>query len=96
MTLSAGGLAAASANTLNCVYDQDIDYEMERTRHRPLPSGRVQPRQAVIFAIALASLSFLLLAIGATLLSALLAMAGIGFTWSSIRTYSNAIQLKIL
>ncbi|XGV97677.1 MAG: heme o synthase [Leptolyngbya sp. BL-A-14] len=79
VTLSGGGLAAASANTLNCVYDQDIDYEMERTRHRPLPSGQVQPRQAVIFAIALASLSFLLLATGATLLSALLAMAGVGF-----------------
>jgi len=26
--------------TLNCIYDRDIDYEMERTRHRPLPSGR--------------------------------------------------------
>ncbi len=79
ITLTGGATAAASANTINCLYDRDIDYVMERTRHRPLPSGRVQPRDALLFAIGLAVFSFTLLTLGANLLSALLAMAGIVF-----------------
>lgn len=79
VTLTGGTLAAAAAQTLNCIYDRDIDYAMERTRHRPLPSGRVQSRDALIFAIALAVVSFSLLAVFANLLSALLAMSGIVF-----------------
>ncbi|MDG2991010.1 heme o synthase [Candidatus Synechococcus calcipolaris G9] len=77
VTLVSGALAAGSANTINCLYDRDIDGIMERTRHRPLPSGRVQPWEALVFAIALAMTSFLLLTIFANLLSGLLAMAGI-------------------
>lgn len=79
VTLVGGTLAAASAQTLNCIYDRDIDYDMMRTRHRPIPSGKVQPRDALIFAIALAILSFTLLTVFANLLSALLAMSGIVF-----------------
>ncbi|MEO8892473.1 MAG: heme o synthase [Coleofasciculaceae cyanobacterium] len=79
VTLVGGTLAAASAQTLNCIYDRDIDYDMVRTRHRPIPSGKVQPRDALIFAIALAVLSFTILAVFANLLSALLAMSGIVF-----------------
>jgi len=79
VTLTGGTLAAASAQTINCIYDRDIDYDMERTRHRPMPSGRVQPRDALIFAIALAVLSFTLLAVFANLLAACLAFSGIVF-----------------
>lgn len=79
VTLAGGTLAAGSAQTLNCIYDRDIDYAMERTRHRPLPSGKVQSRDALIFAIALGLLSFTLLAVFANLLSAVLAMSGIVF-----------------
>ncbi|MGH8001201.1 MAG: heme o synthase [Brasilonema sp.] len=79
VTLTGGTLAAASAQTINCVYDRDIDYEMERTRHRPLPSGRIQSRDALIFASALAVISFTLLYVFANLLAALLAMSGIVF-----------------
>lgn len=86
VTLAGGTLAAGAAQTLNCIYDRDIDYAMERTRHRPLPSNRVQPRDALIFAIALAAISFSLLAVFANLLSALLAMSGIGF-YVGIYTY---------
>ncbi|MEB3211252.1 MAG: heme o synthase, partial [Leptolyngbyaceae bacterium] len=77
VTITGGALAAASANTINCLYDRDIDYDMERTRHRPLPSGRVQPRHALMFAIALAVISFTLLTVFANLLAACLAMSGI-------------------
>jgi protoheme IX farnesyltransferase len=76
-TLLGGALAAASAQVINCVYDRDIDYDMERTRHRPLPSGRIQVRDALIFAAVLAIAAFALLALVANLLSALLAMGGI-------------------
>ncbi|MEO1394189.1 MAG: heme o synthase [Cyanobacteria bacterium J06634_5] len=77
VTLLSGTLAAASAQTINCIYDRDIDYDMERTRHRPIPSGRIQPRDAWIFAVMMAIMSFALLALFANLLSASLAMLGI-------------------
>lgn len=79
VTLLGGTLAAASAQTLNCIYDQDIDYDMVRTRKRPIPAGRVQPRHALVFAIALGVASFTLFCVFVNLLSALLAMAGIAF-----------------
>lgn len=79
MTLLGGTLAAASAQTFNCIYDQDIDYEMKRTRNRPIPSGKVQPLHALIFGIILAIISFSILTVFVNLLAALLAMAGIVF-----------------
>jgi protoheme IX farnesyltransferase len=77
VTILGGAFAAASANTINCLYDRDIDYIMERTRLRPIPSGKVSPRDALLFAAALACLSFGLLYSFANLLAALLAMSGI-------------------
>jgi heme o synthase len=79
VTVIGGMLAAASAQTMNCIYDRDIDYAMERTRNRPIPSGRVKPLHAGIFATVLAILSFTILFVFTNLLAALLAMAGIGF-----------------
>ncbi len=79
VTLTGGWLSAASANVVNCIYDRDIDYIMERTRHRPLPSGRIRVRDAILFAITLAAIAFSLLAIFANLLAASLAMSGIVF-----------------
>ncbi|CDM95991.1 MULTISPECIES: heme o synthase [Oscillatoriales] len=79
VTMVGGTLASGAANTINCLYDSDIDYIMERTRWRPIPSGRVKPRDAMIFAIALAIASFTLLTVFANLLAALLAMSGIVF-----------------
>lgn len=77
VTLLTGTLAAASAQSINCIYDRDIDFDMERTRHRPIPSGRIQVRDALIFAIALAVLAFTLQAVVANLLSAVLEMLGL-------------------
>lgn len=79
VTLLGGASAAAAANTINCIYDRDIDALMERTSHRPLPAEQVQPREALAFAIALAAFSFALLTTFANLLSALLALSGIVF-----------------
>lgn len=79
LTLLGGTLASASANTFNCVVDRDIDYVMERTRSRPLPSGRIQPYQAITFGSILGVLSFALLAAFINPLSAWLALSGILF-----------------
>jgi heme o synthase len=79
VTLTGGTLAAASAQVMNCIYDREIDYDMVRTRKRPLPSGSIQPNHALIFAIILGILSFIVLALFANLLAAGLAMSGIVF-----------------
>jgi heme o synthase len=78
-TLIGGTLAAASAQTFNCIYDKDIDYDMERTRSRPLPSGKISTLHAFIFALILGSLSFTILTIFVNIQSAILALSGIGF-----------------
>ncbi|MFG3817677.1 MAG: protoheme IX farnesyltransferase [Limnothrix sp. CACIAM 69d] len=77
-TLAGGALAAGSANAINCFYDRDIDSIMVRTQKRPIPSGQIRPRDALLFAIVLGVASFGLLTWMANLLAALLAMAGIG------------------
>ena len=77
VTLLTGALAAASAQSINCIYDRDIDFDMERTRHRPIPSGRIQLRDALIFAAVLAVVAFALQAIVGNVLSAALEMLGI-------------------
>jgi heme o synthase len=79
LTLLGGTLAAAAAQTLNCIYDRDIDHTMLRTRARPIPSGRVQPLHALIFALVLASLSLAIFVFFVNSLSGFLAMTGIAF-----------------
>lgn len=75
VTLVGGSLAAGGANAINMYVDRDIDALMERTRHRPLVTGLVAPRNALIFAVALEVVAFALLWWGANLLSALLAVS---------------------
>ena len=43
-------LVAASASALNQCFEKDLDARMQRTSNRPLPSGRITPRQAYSFA----------------------------------------------
>ncbi len=57
-TLVGGMLAAASANTLNCVADADIDQLMKRTARRPLARHAVPTRHALIFGLAMGVASF--------------------------------------
>jgi protoheme IX farnesyltransferase len=58
-------LAAGGTLALNQFLERDTDAVMERTRHRPLPDGRVQPREAAWFgaAITIAGLVYLALAV---------------------------------
>ncbi|HEY6406293.1 MAG TPA: heme o synthase [Ktedonobacteraceae bacterium] len=78
-TLVGGTMAAGSANCINCYIDRDIDQIMGRTQRRSLPSGRVQPTQALIFGIVLGIGAFLVLFAFVNLLSATLACSAILF-----------------
>jgi heme o synthase len=54
-----GGVAAgsAAADTITAYNDRDIDAVMERTRRRPIPSGRICPHNALVFGLILATIS---------------------------------------
>jgi protoheme IX farnesyltransferase len=70
-------LACGGASALNHVLDRDIDPLMgERTRRRPVASGRVAPSRALEFGLALSALSFVLLASVVNVLTAVLALVG--------------------
>ncbi|MFC5328588.1 heme o synthase [Brachybacterium fresconis] len=56
-TVVGGYLAAGGANTLNMYLERDIDAMMKRTRHRPIPSGAVSPRAALVFGLSLSVIS---------------------------------------
>lgn len=60
-TMIGGSAAAGSANVLNCVLDRDIDQVMSRTARRPLTTGEVSTRGAVLFGAALAVVALTLL-----------------------------------
>jgi protoheme IX farnesyltransferase len=76
LTLLGGALSAGGAGAVNHWYDRDIDLRMARTATRPVPSGRISPRAALAFGIALAALSFAELSLAVNLTAALLALSG--------------------
>jgi heme o synthase len=76
-TMIGGYLAAGGAGAINHYIERDIDARMARTSTRPLPDGRVEPRAALSFGIALGVASFALFAIAVNMTAALLAMAGL-------------------
>lgn len=73
------GMAAGSANALNCVIDADIDKKMNRTKRRPLVRDSVSQRNALVFGLALGVASFVMLYFTVNALSAVLAVATILF-----------------
>ncbi len=78
-TLVGGTLSAAGANTLNCVYDADIDELMRRTRGRPLARHEVEPKNALIFGVVLGAAGFVVLWVTSNLLAATLSTAALLF-----------------
>jgi protoheme IX farnesyltransferase len=74
-TLLGGALAAGGANAINMFVDRDIDKLMHRTSKRPLVTGAVTPRNALVFAIALEVVAFVELWAWVNLLSAVLAIS---------------------
>jgi heme o synthase len=78
-TVVGGTLSAGAANTLNCYIDRDIDAVMHRTSRRPLVTGTVSPRGALVFGVALAIGSTAWLGLLVNWLSAWLALGALLF-----------------
>jgi heme o synthase len=80
LTVFVGGyLMAGGANAVNMYMDRDIDDRMARTRLRPIPSGRMRPREVLAFGVLLSTAATWLLAATANVLTAALALAGFYF-----------------
>lgn len=95
--LVGGALAAMGANTLNSVYDRDIDAKMHRTGRRPAATGLVSVRAGVFQGVILSIASAFFLAWWTNLLAAALALVAIlayavGYTmWLKRRTPQNIV-----
>lgn len=70
-------LAAGSGAAINHLVEARSDAHMERTRGRPLPSGRLDQRRALVFALVLALTAMALLVFGVNVLTAVLTFASL-------------------
>ena len=93
-------LVAMGAAALNQVSERDIDRQMERTRLRPLPEGRMSMTEGIVAGIALAAFGIVLLWVGANALAAAIAFVTLAiYIWlytplkrrSSLATIVGAI-----
>lgn len=78
-TVIGGSMSAGSAAAFNMYLDRDIDAHMQRTVNRPLVTGEVSPRGALIFAWTLAVVSTVWLWVTTNWLAATLSAAAIFF-----------------
>jgi protoheme IX farnesyltransferase len=96
-TCLGGYLSAGGAGAVNHWYDRDIDLAMARTADRPVPAGRIPPRVALWFGIALAAASLLELSLLVNPLAAGLSFCGfLGYVfvytvWLKRRTPQNIV-----
>jgi len=78
-------IGAGASGALNMWYDADIDAVMTRTASRPVPSGRIQPHEALSFGLVLSVLSVMTLGVLVNWLSATLLAFNIGLvTWETV------------
>ncbi|WP_411720957.1 heme o synthase [Mycetocola sp.] len=78
-TVIGGSLSAGSAGAFNCYIDRDIDKVMKRTSNRPLVTGVLSPREALVFSWALAVASTVWLYLTTNPLTAALSVGAIFF-----------------
>jgi protoheme IX farnesyltransferase len=76
LTCLGGALSAGGAGAINHALDRDIDRVMKRTADRPVASGRVSVRAAIVYGVLLGCASFALLSLTVNPLAAVLAMSG--------------------
>ena len=63
-------VGAGASGALNMWYDADIDAVMSRTARRPIPSGRIAPREALAFGLTLSAFSVVILGLAVNWFSA--------------------------
>ncbi len=96
-TVFGGAMSAGSAAAYNMYIDRDIDARMHRTENRPIVTGEVSPRGALVFATILGVVSTVWFAVTTNLLTAGLSVAAILFyvfvytIWLKRRTSQNII-----
>ena len=78
-TVVGGTFAAGGANAVNMYVDRDIDKIMNRTKGRPLATGEIEPKNALIFSVALLVIAFVWLTAFVNLLSAVFALSAAAF-----------------
>ncbi len=78
-TVVGGTFAAGGANAVNMYVDRDIDKIMNRTKGRPLATGEIEPKNALIFSVALLVVAFAWLTVFVNLLSAVFALSAAAF-----------------
>ncbi|HEX3519940.1 MAG TPA: heme o synthase [Solirubrobacteraceae bacterium] len=97
LTCLGGYLSAGGAGAVNHWFDRDIDVQMPRTANRPIPSGRISPRAALLFGCTLALLSLVELSLTVNPLAAALSFSGfLGYVfvytmWLKRRTPQNIV-----
>jgi heme o synthase len=75
-TALGGTLAAAGSSAINQYIDREMDAKMQRTRRRPIPSGRISALNALLFGLAMIAWSMLVLGLLVNWLAAALAFGG--------------------
>ncbi len=75
-------VGAGASGAINMWYDRDIDAVMSRTRHRPIPAGRIEPSEAAGFGVVLAIVS--------------VGMMGIAVNWLAAGLLAGAILFYVL
>ena len=86
------GLVAGGASAFNQILERGPDALMRRTRLRPMPDGRLATREAWVFGLVLAGAGLAILAVGANLLSAIVAfvtMASYAVIYTPLKRHSS-------
>ena len=90
-------LASGAAGAINMWYDRDIDAVMERTRERPIPTGRVEPAEALTFGVILSAFAVMMMFLATNGVAAGLLAAAVLFyvfvytVWLKRRTPQNIV-----
>ncbi len=97
LTCLGGAMSAGGAGAVNHALDRDIDRMMARTATRPVAAGRISPRAAIVFGVALAAASFLMMSLAINPLAASLSLSGfVGYVflytlWLKRTTWQNIV-----